>query len=624
MAQQSATAQIIDDSTKVLYSPKTTLQLFEQDVLEGRYLEQRIDTSLQNMHNERYWYQDSAYYQHLGNVGTAAQPLFYRMPQKIGVRLGKNIFDRYAYDPQNINYYNTRSPYTHLYYVQGGQGEQVFEGIHARNISPNWNVGLAYRIISTEKQFSARSNLTNGLISNHAVKVFTHYRSKNDKYDLFANFTSMKAEQIEQGGIIPESADATPESLFDYDDYETIPAFLEQASNDEGRNNFHLMHIYKLVGEDLKFYHTLDLHRQSNTYQDAAIPYETDADGRSSLLFYPRTIYNSSQTMDSTIYKETQNVIGVTGNNKLSFYKAFIKYRSANINYRTNYRFASEDTTSAAAVYNSKDYNQLFVGGQLRLFYENKAELKVEGEFQISTDYWVKGTARLGGLQGSLERVLISPTVTQSYMLSNHYVWENDFNNSVTDNIAASYAGKIGGRQFVKLSGHYTNIKRYIYYNEEQVPEQLSRNQRFWGAEISHHVRFGAFHLENYVKYTNTDEADKVRMPEFLVDSKLYFQGALFKDALYGQLGVQATMPTGYYADAYMPVTQQFYVQDNFETNTYPVIDLFVTVDIKNLNAFLSMRHFNYDLWEPGYFSTPYYPGMRRSFTFGIKWMFFD
>lgn len=623
--QKQATAQIIDDTTKVLYSPRTTLQLFEQDVLEGHYLEQRIDTSLQNMHNERYWYQDTAYYQHLGNVGTASQPLFYQMPEKIGARLGKNIFDRYAYDPQNLNYFNTRSPYTHLYYVQGGLGEQVFEGMHTRNITKNWNVGVAYRIISTEKQFNARNQRTNGLINNQAVKVFTHYQSDNNKYDLFANFTSMKVEQIEQGGIMPESETATRESLFDYDDYETIPAYLDQASNEEGRNNFHLLHIYKLAGEDLKLYHGLDLFRQNNMYQDAALTYTNQEDGTANLLFYPRAIYNQEQTEDNTTYRETQNVFGVTGNNKLSFYKAYLKYRSASIDYCTNYRFAEEgDSVAAAAVYDSQDYNQLFAGGQLRLFYENKAELQVEGEFQISTDYWVKGTARIGGLQGTLERVLVSPTLTQSYMLSNHYAWDNNFNNSVTDRIAGLYAGKLGNRQYIKLSGHYTNIKRYIFFNEEQVPEQLDRNQRFWGAELYHHVKFGPLHLENYVKYTNTDEADKVRMPEFLIDSKLYFQGALFKNALYGQLGVQATMPTAYYADAYMPVTQQFYVQNSFEVNTYPVIDLFMTVDIKNLNAFLSFKHFNYDLWEPGYFSTPYYPGMRRSFTFGIKWMFFD
>ena len=73
-----------------------------------------------------------------------------------------------------------------------------------------------------------------------------------------------------------------------------------------------------------------------------------------------------------------------------------------------------------------------------------------------------------------------------------------------------------------------------------------------------------------------------------------------------------------------MPVTQQFHLQNSFTTKTYPVFDLFVNADIKTMNVFVKMAHANYDLWEPGYYETPGYPGLRRSFTFGLKWMFFD
>ncbi|MDX5437372.1 MAG: putative porin, partial [Pontibacter sp.] len=111
LAKNTAQAQIIDDSTKAIYGPKTVLKLYEQDVLEGRYKATPIDTFLSNLHNERYWYNDTSFYQHLGNVGTAATPMLFQLPDKIGVRLGKNIFDRYAYKPGQLNYYDTRSPY---------------------------------------------------------------------------------------------------------------------------------------------------------------------------------------------------------------------------------------------------------------------------------------------------------------------------------------------------------------------------------------------------------------------------------------------------------------------------------------------------------------------------------
>ena len=617
LAGRSATAQIIDDSTKVLYSPKTTLQLFERDVLEGRLLRSRIDTSITNMQNERFWYNDTAYYQHLGNVGTAAQPLFFQVPQKIGVRFGKNAFDRYAYDPQTVNYYDTRSPYSHLYYVQGQRGEQVFEGIYARNITSRWNAGVAYRILSANKQIGA--NRREGLIDNNAVKAFSHYTSKNKKYDLFFNYTFMKVEQIETGGIRPVPDTTRYEDLFDY---ETESIWLQQAATEESRNALHLTNIFKLAGENLKLYSTTDWYRQANEYSDNSFTFDI-ANGN--LLFYPDTVYTNVRTLDRNIYTELQNQFGFTGNSSISFYKAYLKYRRANVDYSVLDFVRNDTARNEIRRGDDATFNQLFVGGQLRLFYENKAEILIDGEFQISNDYRVKAQGKLAGLWASQERILRAPSLIEEFMLSNHFTWDNDnFNSSVTDRTEVGYSGKIGGRQYVKLGAHYTNIKRHIFFNQQAVPEQLSGNQRFWGANILHHINFGPVHFENFAAYTNTDEADKIRIPELVLDSKLYYEGFIFKKALFGQFGVQAYMPTGYFADAYMPVTQQFYLQNNFELRTYPVIDVFINADIKTVNVFLKMSHVNDGLWEPGYFVTPYYPGMRRSFIFGLKWMFFD
>ncbi|MHC2992617.1 hypothetical protein OB13_13885 [Pontibacter sp. HJ8] len=616
IAGSEAAAQIIDDTTKVLYSPKTTLRLYENDVLEGRYLEQSIDTTIQNMHNERFWYHDTAYFQHLGNVGTAAKPILFRLPTKIGARSGRNAFNRYAYNPETINYYDTRSPYSHIYYIQGQRGEQVFEGTHARNITPRWNAGVAYQILTANRQIGVSTLRREGYVSNQAVKAFTHYRSKNDKYDLFANYTHLNHEQIEFGGILPGPLDSTQNDLFKYQAELTN---LNQAASREFRSNYHLLHIYKLAKEDMKLYHSFDWGRQRNIYQDDEIPYRGD-----SVFFYPDIKYDSAQTDDRTVYREMENVFGITGNNKLSFYKAYVKNRSSKMEYTVL------DTINNSSA--TERFNQLFVGGQLRLVY-GKALVSVDGEFQMTRDYKVSATAKLGPLQGRIARVLRSPSMIEQRLISNHFNWHNNFNNSVTDRIEGTFTSKLGERQHVRLTGHYNNIKRHVFFNKQAIPEQATESQQIFGAELKHHIRFGSIHFENFVAYTNTDEAPDIRIPEWLVDSKLYFQGFLFKKALLGQFGVQMYLPSEYLADAYMPVTQQFYLQpateqlplqNQFLIRTYPVIDVFLTADIKNLNVFLKMSHINEGLTDPGYFVTPYYPGMQTSFIFGIKWMFFD
>lgn len=606
---QQAQSQIVDDTTKVLYSPRTTLQLFENDVLEGRYLLQRIDTSINNMHNERFWYHDTAHYQHLGNVGTASKAILFRAPNKIGARLGKNVFDRYAYDPHRVNYYNTRSPYSHIFYVQGQRGEQVFEATHTRNITPGWNAGVAYQIISGNRQIGVSNLRRDGYLSSQAVKAFTHYRSENEKYDLFANFTHLNHEQIEFGGIIPGEANRF---LF-----QQALTYLNQASTREFRSNYHLMHIYKLAGENLKLFHSFDWGRQRDIFQDDAIQRQNNGEP----VFYPRVLTPLTRTDDRTAYREMENVAGVTGNNKLSFYKAYAKFRNSKLDYRV-LSIAQQDSSER---YNesNESLNQLFVGGELRLMY-GQALLSFDGEFQMTNDYKVGATAKLGPLQGRVSRVLRSPSLIEQRIISNHFEWTNNFNNSVTDRLEATFASKLGERQFVRLTGHFNHIKRHIYFDTVAVPRQYADNQQVFGVELQHHIRFGKIHFENFVAYTNTSEAPVIRIPEWLFDSKLYFEGALFRNALIGQFGVQVYSPTAYMADAYMPVTQQFHLQNSFNIQPYPVADVFITADIKNLNVFLKMANIASDLTAPGYFSTPYYPGMRTSFVFGIKWMFFD
>lgn len=625
LANNAAQAQIIDDSTKAIYGPKTVLKLYEQDVLEGRYKAMPIDTFLSNLHNERYWFNDTSFYQHLGNVGTAATPLLFQLPDKIGVRLGKNIFDRYAYKPGQLNYFDTRSPYTHLYYIQGGRGEQVFEALHTRNINPRWNFGVAYQVLSANHQFgpgAQGATRTRGMLDNQAVKAWTHYRSENEKYNLFFNFTFMKVEQIETGGI-----DTTGATAAELERYEEAPVYLSQASNEEARSNLHLTQIYRLAKENLKVYHTLDFFRQRNEFVDDEIPLDLAA-GTSYL--YPNFYLSRGRTKDLTDYKELENTFGLTGNNKLSSYTAYARLRNAGAHYSAldSIQGLPDSVLATGNVFKPIEadgsYNQVFIGGSIRLFYKELAELTGEAEYQLAGDYRIKGTARLGGAYGSLQRVLYSSSISQNFMLGNHYKWNRDQSNIVIDRIGAGLHQKIGKRQYLKLDGHYTNIKRWVYFDENALPQQLSGNQRFWGGSLSHNIFFGPVHFDNLVAYNNTDEADKILMPEWLLESKAYIEGPLFKNALYLQFGLQGTYASEYYGYGYMPVTQQFFVQNDFLVQGYPVVDVFLNADIKTVNVFLKMSHANYELTEPVYFVTPYYPGMRRSFVFGLIWRFFD
>ena len=79
-----------------------------------------------------------------------------------------------------------------------------------------------------------------------------------------------------------------------------------------------------------------------------------------------------------------------------------------------------------------------------------------------------------------------------------------------------------------------------------------------------------------------------------------------------------------FYGDAYDPITQNFYVQNEFMLERYLRFDLFFTMQVNNLRIFLKMNHFNqFDSFD-GYFVTPYYPAQKKVLDLGVRWYFFN
>src|SRR6478735_8433546 len=203
----------------MLYGPKTTRVIREANFFRGNYSEVMVDTSLNNMYSPYYWFSDTTFQQTLGNIGTATKPLLFQLPDRIGARLGRNAFDLYAYKPENILYYNTRSPYTKLEFLQGTLGEGVFEGEFNRNITPWWNAGIAYRRITADKQIGGVRREQQ--VVHNGAKIYTHIQTKNNRYHLFAHYLNNNQKFLENGGIRLGENDTLRSQLFGYLD-ETV------------------------------------------------------------------------------------------------------------------------------------------------------------------------------------------------------------------------------------------------------------------------------------------------------------------------------------------------------------------------------------------------------------------
>ena len=103
--------RILDDTTRLVYGPKTTRYYYLEDVLNDRDTLYQMDTSIAEIHENQFFIGDrNQQYQNLGHYSSAQSGIYYQAPDQIGRNLGIDIFDRYVFDNHNIRYYNTKSP----------------------------------------------------------------------------------------------------------------------------------------------------------------------------------------------------------------------------------------------------------------------------------------------------------------------------------------------------------------------------------------------------------------------------------------------------------------------------------------------------------------------------------
>ncbi|MFC6999625.1 putative porin [Rufibacter roseus] len=635
----SAQSSVINDTTKAIYGSATTLKLYERDVFKGNLTPARIDTAITNLPIIRHWYYDSTLHQDLGNVGTAAQPLFWQMPTVLGTRLGRNTLDRYTPDPASIEYYDTKSPFTFLNYLQGSLGEQIFKSKHTRNIKPNWNIGIGYELLSSERQIGGVGGRQNDLISHYGLMAFTQYASPNERYRIMANYIQTSHDQIESGGINPAGNVDGDEDLFDGNE----AVWLFYAASEEKRRMVHATQWYKLLGSGLQLYHTIDAYAQDNEFSDNQLPYETigeEGNRRRVLQFYPQALRDTAQTSDKSNFRKLENTFGVMGNSRLFVYRAYVKRRDG------DYEVTSRGRIAVVDQFKNRPFNYVlfyedqakrtfadnFIGGDAQFRLKNDIYMHTDAEFQIGGgDYRINAQARYKFLTLRQTRTSYSPSLLQNLFISNHLEWNNDFENIQVNQSAAVLEGRIKNHL---LQGElkFTNLRNYVYYQDSlsagdwAKPAQVAGGTNLLQASLRYKLSVKSFVLDNTVFYSATADEDVIRMPEWYLQTRAYVHGPMFKGAIYVQTGVDVNFHTAYLADGYMPVTQQFHLQNDFTVKRYPTADVYLSADIKTVNLFIKARHLNTAIpgLNPGYFTTPYYSANPFSLIFGLQWNFYD
>lgn len=625
-------SKIVDDSTKNIYGPKTTLWTTERDIFLDRPNYRPLDTTLNNFHRWTAFHQLNYTRQDLGNNGTALNPIFPLVDEEtIGVSPGIKAY-RYYFDSKEPIFFNTKSPYTRMYLVWGGQGRATTRAEYSRNINPRWNFGINYHPILTNKQVQRRGKSDYQVVS-HYYDAYTHYMTKDSSYSVLASYRRIRHRVFENGGVNPViPARLDPDTLtFE----ETYPFYfnnnaspkLTAASSTEQRNQLHVFQQYRL-GKTIQVYHMGDLARQMNWFkEDLTTDVTPYYDNR-------RIDTTAVKVTDSTRFSYIQNQVGMkgyVGKSKKLFFNAYYKIKSYNL----FYKYLNVDTLAL-----SRHSDEHYGGGQLTYFFDSIQQVSLNAQ-RLEGGYYrydIQGATKWIDFMVRSQRT--KPNfLTVAY--NGHFdFWSNEF--KAPESIQASVFPKVTlGPLFISPGITYTDFSNYIYFaqrdtfpgtNQKVMPVQSRNRIKLAVPELRLDLRLpGNIHIRPQVMYTRVlaDKDSALSVPKLFFNGQLAFENFLFKKNLQVQIGVDVHWHTAYKAMGYDPAIQTFYIQQKVTSPDYLLADLFFNGKMKRGRFFIKyhniLQFFSTLKQEPyGHMPTPYYKGMRNVMDFGFDLLLFD
>ena len=627
----------LDDSTKIVYGPTSTRFFLEEDIVNNRKQLYTIDTILAGIHNYNFVQRNKNLYQDLGNIGTAIRPIFYQAPEQIGTLLGYDAYTLYNIKPSEIRYYNTKSPFSRIIYVPGGGEQDLLQFELSRNVDSLWNMGLNVQRISSNKTLVDNTTTGDNTANSHwDFTIHSNYQTKNKKYSLLTFVNLADRNVNDQGGLVLEQ-NSTLNRLNSYNEMLGLDGnrpILTIAYSRDKSYNFHLYHEY--VGyKAFQIYQTIDIQTRKVQFGDKSFAtnwqggfypfaYQRDASSIVAVKFPSDTSVLKKLALDSVynenVYTNYEIKTGLKG-----FYKGF--------NYRAHFRqrFFSNTVYSLDTSVPNEDYsftkNENYLGLWLNQYFKDSTRVFGEVETTLNIDnFRINGEYQGKWLNVGGSFITTTPTIVQQRMLSNAFRWKNTVTNNVASLNAYAYTNlKFKGFTF-HPSAEINKISDFIYFDKNAFVQQNDKDILITRIGLGIDYRWRKFSTTNQV-YINIkkDDNNVIPIPLTFINSRLAVD-LLFRKKLFIQTGLDINYQSDYFGNAYMPVTQQFYLQDKQTIQGYAQVDVFADLRINRVRVFFKFAHANYrlPLIKSNYYAAPGFAGMGRVLAFGVHWLLFD
>ncbi len=618
-----------DDTIKVL-KKNTTTRFFNESQFENGDSLNYIGYSLDNFQN----YTDR---NTIGNIGQPINDLSYRpLFSQSGFNYSKNNFDNYFFSPNKFKYYNTRVPFTDLSYVIASKKEQIFKMTFSYNVKKNWNVTADFYRIRSDG-FYLRQNTNDNFLA-----LSSNFKSLNNRYYFLTNIIYNSIKNAENGGISDDST-FTISGV----DKLLVGVYLKGAKRTVINRSVYFKQFFNFgrVSADTAAHGAIIPESRiilTSMYEDNVLKYEDD---NPSSKYYSNIYFDSTKTTDSThSYKIENEIAWKRLDNKrhrglIDIIGAGlnIKHEFIKIQQRELFTLPASDILHGLVSTDRKDRvdttsNNIIAGGELYNTYsDNKFWWNLSAKYTISG--YNKGDHYAGAffkkaikdssnvLIIKAETRLHAPDFMYNRYTSNNFIWNNTFEKMQESHLKINFSMS---KYHLSAGADFASYSNILYFNTSALPSQYKGPIAITSLYLKKDFIFHSWHWNNKINYQIVPDSSVIRLPEFILEHSLYYETDLFKRAMRMAVGASVFYTSAYYANAYMPATAQFYLQDQKKYGNYPFIDFFINVQIKTVRIFFKIDHLNYGLSGTNYMLTPYYPMNDRALKFGVSWRFFD
>ena len=496
-----------------------------------------------------------------------------------------------------------QSPMTEIFYSAGSQNDNLFYITHAQKIKKHLYFGFKYNVLNSKGFYNSQ-------ITDHR-EFYMYLLYKNKNYRGFASYDFGHYRGQENGGFVSIKGfeqDSVSQSF-------VYSVHMNKASRNIRNIEYRIENSYRFTKDTLKKMYigafiSNRYHIQKNRYVD----YQPDS------AYYSNFGFNITK---DTIF-DTTSMRTITNEAGLLLFKNNSSHFEIVTSLENQIQLIKYQKVDTA--FNNTALN---LYAKIGHFYQRGFGIQTSNKYYFNGykfgDYDSKSML-IYTFQKNLNigTLLLLKRVSQPLFINLYYSpffnWKRNFEPTQSNefNFFANYKN-------MKLSIGTNFVQNLVYFDGSFSPIQCNTTIQISTVELNKTFNFGKHvELENQILFQKANNVVAISIPLYTGFHSLAYKFNFKHGVMQNKVGVEVIYNSSYYANSYIPMLGEYYVQKNIKSGDYPMFNFVASTKYKNAQFFFKVQHLNAGLKGDNYLVIPNYPNAGRSFVFGLLWKFLN